>query len=116
MWSDEENLTEEGIDKVVQEFLKNFEEGRLEEKYWPLHISAYKVSKASLNAYTKLMARKHEAMYINSVCPGYTRTELTHNLGSLSDVEGAEAPVKLALLPEGGPTGSVLLRHEALSL
>ncbi|XP_042048693.1 (-)-isopiperitenone reductase-like [Salvia splendens] len=111
-----DGLKEERIDEVVQEYLKNFKEGSLRENKWPLHISAYKVSKAAVNAYTRLMAKKHKAFYINSVCPGYTRTELTYNLGLLTDTEGAEAPVKLALAPEGGPSGSIFRQAEVLSL
>ncbi|XP_047975878.1 (-)-isopiperitenone reductase-like [Salvia hispanica] len=114
--SSEDGLKEERIDEVVQEYLKNFKEGTLRDNKWPLHISAYKVSKAAVNAYTRLMAKKHDTFYINSVCPGYTRTELTHNLGVLTDAEGAEAPVKLALAPEGGPSGSIFFRAEVLSL
>lgn len=113
VWSSKEGLTEGSIDEVVQEFLKD---GFLEQNHWPLHGSAYKVSKGALNAYTRLVAKKHNTFYVNSICPGFTKTELTCNIGFINDVQGAEAPVKVALLPEGGPSGSNFFREEALSL
>ncbi|KAL8495322.1 hypothetical protein ACS0TY_019467 [Phlomoides rotata] len=117
--SDEDRLAEEGIDEVVQEFLKKFEEGSLEVNGWPTHFAAYKVSKAAINAYTRCAAKKHPSLCINSVCPGFARTDLTNNLGMLSSDEAAEVPVKLALLPDGGPSGiffEYFRRQEVLSL
>ncbi|KAH6829854.1 Rossmann-fold superfamily protein [Perilla frutescens var. hirtella] len=113
---EDEGLTEDKVDEVVQEFLKDFKHGLLEEKQWPPHFAAYKLSKAALNAYTRVLARKNPSLIINSVCPGYARTDITCNSGPLSEAEGAEAPVKLALLPDGGPSGSFFYRNQALSL
>ncbi|KAL1549891.1 (+)-neomenthol dehydrogenase [Salvia divinorum] len=117
-------LTEERVDEVVQQFLNNFccdkignfKEGKLEEKQWPPHLAAYKVLKAALNAYTWLAAQKYPNICINAVCPGFARTDITFNAGPLSEVEAVEAPVKMALLPYGGPSGSFLHRSDALSL
>ncbi|XP_057780640.1 (-)-isopiperitenone reductase-like [Salvia miltiorrhiza] len=114
--SNKDSLTEERVDEVVQQFLSNFKEGKLQENQWPPHFAAYIVSKAALNAYTWLAAQKYTNLCINSVCPGFARTDLTFNYGVLSEVEAAEAPVKVALLPHGGPSGSFFLRREALSL
>ncbi|CAJ2657740.1 unnamed protein product [Trifolium pratense] len=50
--SDVDNLTEERIDEVLKEFLKDYEEGSLERKGWPRFLAAYIVAKASMNAYT----------------------------------------------------------------
>jgi (+)-neomenthol dehydrogenase len=38
--SDADKLTEERIDEVLREFIKDFEEGSLERKGWPRHIAA----------------------------------------------------------------------------
>ncbi|KAK4411360.1 (-)-isopiperitenone reductase [Sesamum angolense] len=113
--SNQESLTEEKVDEVVQEFLKNFKEGALQANDWPTQIAAYKVSKAALNAYTRIMARKYPSFCINCVCPGFARTDITCNLGPLSASEAAESPVRLALLPNGGPSGSYFYRKERLS-
>lgn len=44
-------------------------------------------------------------MYINCVHPGYVNTDINWRTGVLSVEEGAKGPLKLALLPDGGPTG-----------
>ncbi|KAK6162391.1 hypothetical protein DH2020_002232 [Rehmannia glutinosa] len=111
--SKEESLTEEKIDEVVQEFLKNFEKGSLEANHWPTRLSAYKVSKAALNAYTRYTAKKYPSFCINCLCPGFARTDITSNLGPLSASEAAEGPVELALLPHGRrPSGLFFYRKE----
>ncbi|EXC16345.1 hypothetical protein L484_006552 [Morus notabilis] len=69
--SDAESLTEDRIDKALREFLKDFKEGSLESKGWPSFLSAYTVSKAALNAYTRVLAKKYPSFLINSVCPGF---------------------------------------------
>ena len=63
--SDAENLTEERVDEVLNQFLKDFKEGLLEAKSWPSNVSAYTVSKAALNAYTRILARKCPTLCIN---------------------------------------------------
>ncbi|KAL8500078.1 hypothetical protein ACS0TY_019899 [Phlomoides rotata] len=112
-------LTEGRIDEVVQEFLKNFQEGSLEVNSWPSHIAAYKVTKAAVNAYTKYVAKNNLNFCVNSICPGLTRTDISCNLGPFSSEEAAQVVVKLALLPDGGPSGSFFeawRREEVLSL
>lgn len=113
--SNQESLTEEKVDEVVQKFLKNFKEGSVQANEWPPHFAAYKVSKAALNAYTRIIARKYPSFCINSVCPGFARTDITYNLGPLSASEAAESPVKLALLPNGGPSGFFFSRNQISS-
>ncbi|XP_062025583.1 salutaridine reductase-like [Rosa rugosa] len=102
---DVEGLTEEKVDKVVEEFLTDAKENLVETNGWPINFSAYNVSKAALNAYTRVLAKNHPNIAINAVGPGYTSTDLNFNLGGHSAEEGAKGPVKLALSPEGGPSG-----------
>ncbi|XP_062028869.1 G-type lectin S-receptor-like serine/threonine-protein kinase LECRK2 [Rosa rugosa] len=102
---DVEGLTEEKVDKVVEEFLTDAKENLVETNGWPINFSAYNVSKAALNAYTRVLAKNHPNIAINAVGPGYTSTDLNFNLGGHSVEEGAKGPVKLALSPEGGPSG-----------
>ncbi|XP_042013720.1 (-)-isopiperitenone reductase-like isoform X1 [Salvia splendens] len=104
--SNEVGLTEESVDGVVQEFLIDFKEGRLEKNKWLSHGVAYQVSKAALNAYTKVLAKRHTDFIINSLCPGFARTDLTGNLGAISAEEAAQRVVGVALLPRGGPSGA----------
>ncbi|XP_027334292.1 (+)-neomenthol dehydrogenase-like [Abrus precatorius] len=110
--SDVENLTEEKIDDILNEFLKDFKEGSLETKGWPLSMSAYSVSKAALNAYTRVLAKNYPSFCINAVCPGYVKTDINHNTGILTPDEGAEFAVRLALLPRGSPSGLYFLLSE----
>ena len=110
--SDAENLTEERIDEVLDQFLKDFKEGLSEAKSWPDFLSAYTVSKAALNAYTRILARKYPTLCINCVCPGFVKTDINYNCGILTVEEGAESPVRLALLLDGGPSGQFFIRKE----
>ncbi|PON52906.1 Short-chain dehydrogenase/reductase [Parasponia andersonii] len=110
--SDVGNLTEDRIDEVLIVFLKDFKEGKLEVKGWPTHISAYKLSKAALNAYTRILAKKYPNICVNSVCPGYVKTDITCNTGRLTAAEGAESPLSLALLPNGKPSGLFFSRKQ----
>ncbi|KAI3764461.1 hypothetical protein L2E82_14470 [Cichorium intybus] len=113
--SDTENLTEEKIDEVVNEFLNDFKEGLLESKGWPTTVSAYMISKAAMNGYTRMLAKKYKSFCINCVCPGYVKTDINYNMGVLSTEDGAETPVKIALFPNGGPSGCFFDRDGVMS-
>ncbi|KAF2297780.1 hypothetical protein GH714_002763 [Hevea brasiliensis] len=102
---DVDGLTEEKIDKVVEEFLEDVEQDLVETKGWPTIFSAYKVSKAAVNAYTRVLASKYPRIAINAVCPGFTKTDLNGNTGGQPVEKGAEGPVKVALAPDGSPSG-----------
>ncbi|XP_057966687.1 (+)-neomenthol dehydrogenase-like isoform X2 [Malania oleifera] len=112
--SDAEGLTEERVDEVLNGFLKDVEDGLLESKGWPF-LPAYRVSKAALNAYTRILAKKYPDFCINCVCPGFVKTDINFNTGILTAEDGAESPVRLALLPDGGPSGLFFVRKEATS-
>lgn len=100
-----ETLTEEKIDTLLTRFLHDVKENALEANGWTLMLPAYSISKATLNAYTRILAKKYPNMYINSVHPGYVKTDINWNTGSQPVEEGARGPVMVALLPDGGPTG-----------
>ncbi|XP_058744028.1 (+)-neomenthol dehydrogenase-like isoform X2 [Vicia villosa] len=111
--SDIENLTEEKIDEVLNKFLKDFKEGAIvENKGWPSNMSTYIISKAALSAYTRVLAKKFPSICINAVCPGYVKTDINYNTGYLTPDEGAESIVRLALLPDGSPSGHFFVRNE----
>ncbi|WVZ17115.1 hypothetical protein V8G54_010097 [Vigna mungo] len=113
--SDGDNLTEEKVDEIVKKFLSDFKEGSLESKGWPKYLGAYIVSKAAMNGYTRILAKKHPSFCINSVCPGYVKTDITSNTGFLTVEEGAASPVNLALLPNGSPSGLFYYRTDVAS-
>ncbi|RDX65880.1 (+)-neomenthol dehydrogenase [Mucuna pruriens] len=110
---DVENLTEERIDEVLQEFIKDFKQGSLVNKGWPnFFLPAYMVSKAALNSYTRIVAKKHPNMCINSVCPGFVKTDINRNTGIFSLDQGAANVVRYALLPHGSPSGLFFIKQE----
>lgn len=82
--SDAENLTEERVDGVLNEFLKDIKEGVLETKDWDSYLSAYTLSKAALNAYTRIPTKKYPRFMINSVHPGYVMTDINYFTGILT--------------------------------
>jgi len=102
---DIENLTEEKIDEILQNFLHDLKQDALEVNGWQMSGPVYSISKLSLNAYTRVLARKYLKMCINCVHPGFVNTDITWHTGTMPVEEGAEGPVMLALLPDGGPTG-----------
>jgi (+)-neomenthol dehydrogenase len=115
IFSDVDNLTEERINEVLKEFMKDYEEGSLVRKCWPRYFPAYTVAKASMNAYTRIIAKKYPTFCINCVCPGYVMTNMTANTGILRVEEGAANPVRLALLPNGSPSGLFYNQNEVSS-
>jgi NAD(P)-dependent dehydrogenase (short-subunit alcohol dehydrogenase family) len=72
-----------------------------------LRTPAYRLSKAALNAITTLIAQevRNDNILVNSACPGWVRTDLGGDAAPLTPEQGAETPVWLATLPDGGPTG-----------
>ncbi|XVE77100.1 hypothetical protein DITRI_Ditri13aG0035000 [Diplodiscus trichospermus] len=107
-----ENLTEERVDEVLRIFLKDFKEGSLEAKGWPTVLASYSISKAAVNAYARILAKQYPSFHINCVCPGFVKTDMNYNTGVLTVEEGAESAVRLALLPNGGPSGKFFARME----
>ncbi|CAN1729029.1 (+)-neomenthol dehydrogenase [Linum perenne] len=103
--SDAENLTEETVEVVLKRFMEDFKEGLLETKGWPSFAPTYCVTKACLNAYTRIIAKKYTNFCINCVCPGFVKTDINLQAGPKTTEEGAKGPVILALLPDGSPSG-----------
>ena len=68
---------------------------------------AYNSSKAALNMMTVIFAAelKGTGIKVNAADPGYTATDLNHNQGHQTVEQGAAAAVRLATLPDDGPTG-----------
>lgn len=68
----------------------------------------YSGSKTALNAVMAGLALDlaPEGIKVNAACPGYTKTALNNFMGTRTVEEGAREPVRLALLPDDGPTGT----------
>jgi NAD(P)-dependent dehydrogenase (short-subunit alcohol dehydrogenase family) len=68
----------------------------------------YRVSKAALNAMTRILSTEleGEGFKVNSACPGLVATDMGSQFGATKSVEdGASGVVWLATLPDDGPTG-----------
>jgi carbonyl reductase 1 len=95
---------------IMRGFVTAVAEGRHKAEGWP--SSAYRVSKMGLNALTAILGRELAGdprhILCNAACPGWVRTAMGGAGAPRTVEEGAETPVHLALLPEGGPQGSVL--------
>ncbi|NLT07801.1 MAG: SDR family NAD(P)-dependent oxidoreductase [Solirubrobacterales bacterium] len=68
----------------------------------------YRISKAGLNAVTRMLATELEddGVLVNSACPGFVATDMGRPMGASKPVaDGAAGIVWLATLPDDGPTG-----------
>lgn len=68
---------------------------------------AYRTSKTALNALTRVLAAELQGtnILVNSVDPGWVRTEMGGDHAARSVEEGADTAVWLATLPDDGSTG-----------
>jgi NAD(P)-dependent dehydrogenase (short-subunit alcohol dehydrogenase family) len=75
--------------------------------YAEVFAPAYRLSKTVLNGITVMLAAEMRGtnILVNSACPGWVRTDLGGSQAPLSPKQGADTPVWLATLPDGGPTG-----------
>jgi Dehydrogenases with different specificities (related to short-chain alcohol dehydrogenases) len=71
------------------------------------NLLAYNSSKTAVNALTVMFAKefKNSPLKINAADPGYTATDLNRHTGYRSVEQAAGIVVRLATLPEEGPTG-----------
>ena len=69
--------------------------------------AAYAASKTFLNAVTVQYVKelRDTGILINAACPGYTATDLNGFRGVRTPEQGAAIAIRLATLPDDGPTG-----------
>jgi len=70
---------------------------------WP----AYRISKTALNAVTRIFAAETAGtgILVNSICPGWVRTDMGGSSAHRSIEEGVDTIVWAATLDDKGPTG-----------
>jgi NAD(P)-dependent dehydrogenase (short-subunit alcohol dehydrogenase family) len=70
---------------------------------------AYRISKAGLNALTRIFASELEGtgIKVNAACPGWVRTDMGGAGAARSVEEGVATTVWLATLPDDGPSGGL---------
>lgn len=75
--------------------------------YYSSRLIGYNASKAALNMLTVQLAAELQdtPIVVNSVCPGYVKTDLTGNNGFMTPEEGAKLPVEYALQGDNAVSG-----------
>jgi len=100
-------LARDELVALMEAFVRDVAAGEHARRGWP--SSAYRVSKVGMNALTRVLARDladdPRRILVNAACPGWVKTRMGGPSAPRSVEEGADTPVWLALLPEGGPTG-----------
>ena len=71
------------------------------------NLLGYNSSKSALNAVTVAFAKELAPLgfKVNAGCPGYTATDLNQHSGHRTTEQGAAIGIRLASLPDDGPTG-----------
>lgn len=95
------SLDRDGLHALLDEFVTDVAAERCQRHGWP--ASAYAVSKAGMNALTRILARENPRLRINAVSPGWVKTRMGGSGAPRSVDEGA-ASIVWATGPEV-PTG-----------
>ena len=77
----------------------------------------YRISKASLNALTLILADevRDSDILVNAMTPGWVRTEMGGKSAPRSPEEGADTAIWLALQPDTGLTGKFFMDRKVVS-
>ena len=75
--------------------------------------AAYRLSKTALNALTRTLASERPAISVNSICPGWVRSDMGGPSASRSLAEGADSAVWLATAEEP-PSGGFFRDREPI--
>ena len=76
--------------------------------------TAYRLSKAALNALSRTTAADEPDVVVNSMCPGWVRTDMGGEHATKSVEEGADTAVWLATLPDDGPNAGFFRNREPI--
>ncbi len=78
---------------------------------------AYRISKTALNALTRILAAETQGynILVNSVCPGWVRTDMGGPNAERTVEQGASGIVWAATLPDDGPNGGFFRDGQPIS-
>ena len=79
-------------------------------------VPAYNVSKSAVNAWTVQLAYelKDSKVKVNTIHPGYVKTDMNAGAGEIDVPDGARTSIKLALIDDNGPNGSYFYLDDVL--
>jgi NAD(P)-dependent dehydrogenase (short-subunit alcohol dehydrogenase family) len=80
------------------------------------YAPAYSMSKAALNAFTRILAHTYQSsgVLVNAVDPGWVKTDMGGPSAPRSPQEGTDTIVWLATLPDDGPSGGFFHDRRAI--
>lgn len=101
----DEALSRDAVLTLVDEFVAAVAAGNHRQRGWP--SSAYRVSKAALNAFARILARElaPRRIRVNAVCPGWVRTRMGGRAASRPVEKGAGSIVWAATLADATTGG-----------
>lgn len=102
------DITEQQIDDLCEEFVVAVRDGKNEELGWGKTM--YGLSKVAVNAFSYAASRMpsvvEREIIVNSVCPGYVRTDMTSERAMLTPEQGAAHVLAAPHNPDQpGPSG-----------
>lgn len=99
--------TLEEVDNLMDAYLHHVKNGTQSQGGYPVGGRSYSVSKAGINAFTRVLAKENPGLTINCCCPGWVDTDMGGIVGKApkSTHDGAVIPVRLALDDIYGVTG-----------
>ncbi len=108
------------VDEIADEFVTAVGRGTHAAAGFP--SNAYSVSKALMNAFTRVLARELElanatngsARRVNAVCPGWVKTRMGGSSAPRSLEQGASGIVWAAMLGPSGPNGGFFRDAKAI--
>ncbi len=79
-------------------------------------VPAYNVSKSAVNAWTVQLAYelRDSKIKINTIHPGYVKTDMNGGEGEIDIPTGARTSVRLALIDDAGPNGGYFYQEQSL--
>ncbi|HWU43164.1 MAG TPA: SDR family NAD(P)-dependent oxidoreductase [Bdellovibrio sp.] len=105
-------MKQEGYGRIVNVSSGMGQLGEMNNNY-----AAYRISKTALNVVTKVFAAESgsEDILVNSICPGWVRTDMGGPNAARSIDQGIKGIVWAATLPKGGPNGGFFRDGEPIS-